>query len=167
MNQTITKTRQINQAANPVFKLTNTTFFSQPLVIKINRFSLFVVFFWFGILKVLSISPAESLVTHLHELTVSQFISINNFLILLGLLECSIGILWLFPRWTKLAFILFTAQMFTTFLPMIFLPKETWQNSFVLTLTGQYIIKNLVLIASALTIVSYSNINPFQIRNSN
>jgi len=107
-------------------------------------------------------------VSHLHEATIANLISRENFVMLLGILECAIGILWLFPRWTKGAFILFTAQMFTTFLPMIFLPKETWQNNFVLTLTGQYIIKNLVLIASAITILSYtSNSNPSQIRNSN
>jgi uncharacterized membrane protein YkgB len=35
----------------------------------------------------------------------------------------------------------------------VFLRDETWQQSFVLTLTGQYIMKNLVLIASAITVV--------------
>lgn len=60
--------------------------------------------------------------------------------------------MWLIPKLTKVAFIIFAIQMFTTFLPLLFLPKDTWQNTMVLTLTGQYIIKNVVLIASALTI---------------
>ncbi|CAH0994457.1 hypothetical protein EMA8858_00567 [Emticicia aquatica] len=117
-----------------------------------NRIALFVVFFWFGFLKIIHISPAEGLVTRLHEATISPFISIEKFLVLLGVIECAIGVLWLLPKLTKVAFWLFILQMFTTFLPLLFLPKDTWQNMMVLTLTGQYIIKNVVLIASALTI---------------
>jgi uncharacterized membrane protein YkgB len=117
-----------------------------------NRIALFVVFFWFGFLKIIHISPAEGLVTRLHETTISPFISIEKFLVLLGVIECAIGVLWLLPKLTKVAFWLFILQMFTTFLPLLFLPKDTWQNMMVLTLTGQYIIKNVVLIASALTI---------------
>jgi uncharacterized membrane protein YkgB len=156
MSYLLAKTKQAQQGA---LQLTKTGFFSLPLVIKINRFSLFIVFFWFGILKVLSISPAETLVIRLHEVTLGHLISKESFLLLLGLVECFIGILWLFPKYTKLAFFLFTAQMFTTFLPMIFLPKETWQSTFVLTLTGQYIIKNLVLVASAISIYSHFKTN--------
>jgi uncharacterized membrane protein YphA (DoxX/SURF4 family) len=83
--------------------------------------SLFVVFFWFGFLKVISISPAEELVAHLHQATIAPFISIEHFLIFLGVLECIIGILWLIPRLTKVSAIIFATQMFTTFLPLIFL----------------------------------------------
>ncbi len=122
-------------------------------VILFNRFSLFVVFFWFGFLKVISVSPAEGLVTHLHNETLARFIPSEQFVILLGIFECLIGILWLVPKLTKWAFYLFSIQMFTTFLPLLYLPSDTWQNSFVLTLTGQYIVKNLVLIGSALFIL--------------
>ena len=39
-------------------------------------------------------------------------------------------------------------QMFTTFGPLVFLPSATWQRFlFVPTLEGQYIIKNVVLLA--------------------
>jgi uncharacterized membrane protein YkgB len=90
---------------------------------------------------------------HLHDVTMARFIPIQEFMVVLGVVECSIGLLWLFPKSTKLAFTLFLLQMTTTFMPMVFLPAETWQQSFVLTLTGQYIMKNLVLIASAITVV--------------
>jgi uncharacterized membrane protein YkgB len=157
MNYLISKTKHsatLHPAAKSVSGL---GLFEQPLIIQINRFSLFVVFFWFGILKVLSLSPAETLVKHLHQVTLGGLISEEHFLIILGLIECTIGILWLCSKWTRFAFLLFTIQMFTTFLPMILLPRDTWQNTMVLTLTGQYIIKNLVLIASALTIFQYYN----------
>lgn len=115
-----------------------------------SRFSLFVVFFWFGFLKIIHTSPAESLITHLHHQTIANWVSISFFVPFLGFIECAIGILWLFPKLTRLAFALFCLQMLTTFLPLIYLPADTWQDSFTLTLTGQYIVKNLVLIATAL-----------------
>lgn len=118
-----------------------------------NRVALFVVFFWFGFLKIIHISPAEGLVTNLHQATIASLMPIEHFLVFLGVVECVIGVLWLLPSLTKMAFMVFILQMFTTFLPLFFLPKDTWQNSWVLTLTGQYIIKNVVLIASALTIL--------------
>lgn len=114
-----------------------------------GRISLFIIFFWFGLLKLLSLSPAEGLVRRLHELTLSHLITSDHFLVLLGLVECGIGILWLFPKLTKIAFIVFIAQMFATFLPLLFLTGDTWTNSMVLTLTGQYIVKNLALVALA------------------
>lgn len=118
----------------------------------LNRIALFIVFFWFGLLKILQISPAEQLVTNLHQATIAKLMPIGIFLIALGLAECLIGIIWLFPKLTKWAFWIFVFHMFTTFLPLLFLPNDTWQNTLVLTLTGQYIIKNVVLVASAFTI---------------
>jgi uncharacterized membrane protein YkgB len=118
----------------------------------LNRIALFVVFFWFGFLKIIGLSPAKDIVTHLHHQTIEPFITASYFIPLLGLVECLIGILWLIPKFTKLTFIIFCLQMFTTFLPLILLPSDTWQSDFALTLAGQYIIKNVVLIASAYTI---------------
>lgn len=118
----------------------------------INRFALSVVFIWFGALKLFHLSPAEPLITHLHNITLSGLIDIDKFIVLLGFAECTIGLLWLLPSITKWAFHIFSLHMFTTFLPLAFLTGETWQNQFALTLTGQYIVKNIVLIASATTI---------------
>lgn len=115
-----------------------------------SRFSLFVVFFWFGFLKIIHTSPAETLITHLHGQTISSWVSISFFVTFLGYVECAIGLLWLFPKFTRIAFALFCLQMFTTFLPLIYLPADTWQDRFNLTLTGQYIVKNLVLVATAM-----------------
>lgn len=118
----------------------------------LNRLALFIVFFWFGFLKIVGVSPAKDIVTHLHHQTIEPFISVAYFIPLLGVVECLIGVLWLIPRFTKVAFILFSLQMITTFLPLILLPSEIWQSGLALTLAGQYIIKNVVLIASAYTV---------------
>ncbi|CAH0997847.1 hypothetical protein EMA8858_03981 [Emticicia aquatica] len=124
-----------------------------------NRLALFIVFFWFGFLKIIGLSPAKDIVTHLHHQTIEPYISASFFIPFLGLTECLIGLLWLFPKLTKIAFVLFCLQMFTTFLPLILLPSETWQSNFALTLAGQYIIKNIVLIASAYTVYQQNSNN--------
>lgn len=114
-----------------------------------NRVLIALVYFWFGLLKVYSVSPAEGLVTKLFNLTLQPFMSIQTFLLLLGFGECMIGILWLFPRLTKFVFWIMLGHMITTFLPIFFLPNETWQSFMTLTLTGQYIVKNVVLLSAA------------------
>jgi uncharacterized membrane protein YkgB len=121
-------------------------------VLWFNRLALFVIFFWFGALKVFAASPAEALITHLHRLTLYNIVSIHTFLVTLGVIECLIGILWLFPRLTRIVIVIFTVQMTTTFLPLILLPSETWHNILILSLPGQYILKNIVLVASAFTL---------------
>jgi uncharacterized membrane protein YkgB len=115
----------------------------------LNRAMIAVVYIWFGFLKVIGTSPAEGLVTKLFNLTLEPIMGIQTFLLILGIGECLIGFLWLSPRLTKLAFGLMIVHMFTTFMPVIFLPNETWQSFFNLTLTGQYIIKNVVLLSAA------------------
>lgn len=132
-------------------------FRNEHIVVWFNRISLFVVFFWFGFLKIVGLSPAKDIVTHLHHETISSFVSASTFIPVLGVIECLIGVLWLIPKFTRVAFFLFIFQMITTFLPLFLLPSETWQTGLALTLAGQYIIKNVVLIASALTIYRYQN----------
>ena len=114
-----------------------------------NRAMIALVYIWFGLLKVVGTSPAEGLVTKLFNLTLEPYMGIQTFLVMLGIGECAIGFLWLFPRLTKVAFWVMITHMFTTFLPVIFLPNETWKSFLTLTLTGQYIIKNVVLLSAS------------------
>ncbi|MEY2940968.1 MAG: hypothetical protein RJA67_653 [Bacteroidota bacterium] len=115
----------------------------------LNRAMIALVYIWFGFLKVLGTSPAEGLVTELFHITLEPFLGIETFLLILGIGECAIGILWLSPKLTKIAFWVMIAHLFTTFLPVLFLVEDTWQSFFTLTLTGQYIIKNVVLLSAA------------------
>ncbi len=115
----------------------------------INRLALFIVYFWFGLLKITGTSPAEGLVTKLFNETIDGYISLETFLPSFGVFECILGILWIFPVLTRWAFWVMCLHMVATFLPMILLKGDTWQSFLTLTLTGQYIIKNVVLIASS------------------
>src|SRR5437870_1293922 len=102
-----------------------------------GRISITIVFFWFGILKIVNLSPASQLVNDLLQKTL-PFIPFTFFMVFLGLWEALIGILFLFPRATRVAFVLMCLQMFTTFGPLIFLPDATWKTFLLVpTLEGQ------------------------------
>lgn len=125
--------------------------FYRKSYVPMARFGLFVVYFWFGILKVVGLSPASGVVERLFNQTI-PFMSFGTFLILFGLFECLIGILFLIKGAEKIVMPLLLVHMITTFGPLFFLPSETWSGFLVPTLEGQYIIKNLVIIAAALAV---------------
>ncbi len=118
------------------------------------RISLFVIFFWFGLLKVLGISPADPLVADLLEKTM-PFIAFDGFRIFFGLYEMIIGAAFLMAGHERLAMVLLLPHMATTFLPLILLPNDTWASVLVPTFVGQYIIKNLIIIALALSVAAH------------
>jgi uncharacterized membrane protein YkgB len=128
--------------------------FFRRISIPAARIGLFVVFFWFGILKVIGLSPATPLVQALFEHTIS-FMGFPTFLVIFGLFECVIGILFLIKGCERVVIPLLFLHMITTFMPLVLLPTETWQSLFVPTLEGQYIIKNLVIIAAAIGIAAH------------
>jgi len=128
--------------------------FFRKISVPVARTGLFVVFFWFGILKVFGLSPATPLVQALFEHTIS-FMNFPTFLVIFGLFECLIGILFLIKGCERVVMPLLFLHMITTFMPLLLLPSETWQTFLVPTLEGQYIIKNLVIIAAAIGIAAH------------
>ncbi len=128
--------------------------FFRKIFIPSARIGLFIVFFWFGFLKVIGLSPAGGVVQRLFENTI-PFMEFSTFLVLFGIFECLIGVLFLIKGMERVVIPLLLIHMITTFGPLIFLPEETWQKFMVPTLEGQYIIKNVVLIAAAVGIAAH------------
>ena len=124
----------------------------------IGRIALFIIFFWFGILKVFLLSPAGPLVTTLLNHTFLGVIPDTTFLIGFGMFEVLVGIMILMPKLERITFALLALHLFTTILPLFLLPSETWNGVLVPTLVGQYIIKNAALLALGLVI--FSNLKP-------
>ncbi len=128
--------------------------------ILLSRLALFIIYFWFGFLKIIGLSPASGMVTELFEKTVTPMLSLLHltfmtpglFVILFGVFEVIIGILFLIPGKEKWAVWAFGLHMITTTLPLFFLGASVWSSAFVPTLEGQYVIKNIALIACALHI---------------
>ena len=74
-------------------------------IVWIGRVSLFFIYFWFGVLKVIGVSSAESLVETLFEDTIGRFVQFSTYTVSFGILECMIGAIWLFPKFTKIVFL--------------------------------------------------------------
>jgi uncharacterized membrane protein YkgB len=117
--------------------------------VRLLRIAVGVVFIWFGALKLVpGLSPAEGLVRE----TVS-FLPGSVFLPLLALWEMAIGIGFLLGRGLRLAILLLFLQMPGTLLPVLLLPERVFTVfPLGLTLEGQYIVKNVVLISAALVV---------------
>ncbi len=129
-------------------------FFSRSYLL-VGRLSLFVIFFWFGFIKLLDLSPASPLAMALTDKTVGlQYF--HTLFTALALLECLIGILFLFPKAVRVTILLLFFHMAVVSAPLLLVPELTWQSTLVPTLEGQYIIKNLVVIALAFSIVAHT-----------
>lgn len=115
--------------------------------IVLGRIALFIIFFWFGILKVFLLSPAGPLVNELLVNTFLKFIEPDTFQIGFGVFEVIIGIMILFPKIERITFLVMGLHLITTALPLFLLTATTWSAMFVPTLVGQYIIKNLALLS--------------------
>ncbi len=119
----------------------------------ILRIGLGVVFIWFGALKLVpGLSSAEELVRN-----TIFFLDPDIFLPILAIWEVLIGVGFLVGLFTnklqRLTILLLFMQMFGTALPLVLLPEVSWKTfPLVPTLEGQYIIKNLVIISSALVL---------------
>ena len=115
------------------------------------RYSLGLIYIWFGILKPFGLSPAQELV----ENTVYWFDNPKTFVPILGWWEVVIGLTMCIKPLIRVSIFLLFIQMPGTFLPLILLPEVCFNNfPFGLTLEGQYIIKNLIIISAALVVGS-------------
>lgn len=117
------------------------------------RFALAAVFIGFGILKPLGLSPAEGLVRATVEYL--PFGEPGWWVAVIGWWEVVIGVCFLFRATSRIAIGLLALQMVGTFLPLVLLPEVTFQTGRVPwapTMEGQYIVKNLVIIAAAIVI---------------
>lgn len=115
------------------------------------RISVGLVFVWFGLLKVLDVSPVADLVGR----TVYWF-DVDVVVPALGVFEIVVGLLLIANRWLRVALALFAAQMLGTFLVFLVLPEVAFQdgNPFRLTVEGEFVVKNVVLIAAGMVVGS-------------
>ncbi len=117
----------------------------------ILRVGMGIVFFWFGALKLVpGLSPAEDLVRE-----TTSFVSPDWFLPTLALWEMAIGLGLIIGKLMRITLLLLLLQMLGAALPLIVLPDAVWTEfPYGLTLEGQYIIKNIVLIGAGIVLGS-------------
>jgi uncharacterized membrane protein YkgB len=113
------------------------------------RVSLAIVFIWFGALKVFGVTPVSDLVAD----TVYWF-DPDWVVPALGVVEIIVGLGLLFRVAMRAVLGLFFLQMVGTFLVFILQPDVAFQdgNPLLLTVEGEFVAKNLVLIAAGMVI---------------
>lgn len=119
--------------------------------IRLLRVALAVTFIWFGALKIAGRSPVADLVAQ----TV-YWLSPAFFVPFLGWWEFAVGIGLLLGVALRVVLLLFWLQMAGTFLVLVLRPELAFQsgNPLLLTVSGEFVIKNLVLITAGLVIGS-------------
>ncbi|MCE7992622.1 MAG: doxx family protein [Roseivirga sp.] len=117
----------------------------------ILRICIAILFLWFGALKFFpGVSQAEELAIRSIGVLTFDLIPDAVSIKLLAFLEVSIGILLIGFREYRLTFWLLLFHMVCTITPLFLLQSITFrQFPFQLTLEGQYIVKNIVIICAA------------------
>jgi uncharacterized membrane protein YkgB len=118
------------------------------------RISVGVIYLWFGALKLFpGFSPAESLaIETIHKLTFG-LIDAALEIKLLATWECILGASLIIGKWMKPTLLLFFVHMICTFAPLFFFPDQTFRYlPYGLSLVGQYIIKNIVIVSAGLVL---------------
>jgi uncharacterized membrane protein YkgB len=115
------------------------------------RISVGVVFLWFGLLKIFDVSPVSGLVAK----TIYWF-DPDLVVPALGAVEVFVGLCLLADRLMRIALPLLVLQMAGTFLVLVLLPDVAFRdgNPLLLTVEGEFVIKNLVLLSAGLVIGS-------------
>lgn len=118
------------------------------------RLSLGAVFLWFGALKfVPGLSPADDLATRTISALTFGARGPDVSMPALAALESIIGLGLLSGMYLRATLLLLVVQMLGTAAPLALFPAETWKRfPIALTLEGQYIVKNAVLVAAAMVV---------------
>ena len=118
------------------------------------RISLGIVFLWFGLLKFFpALSPAEGLAAETIRILTFGLVSPRAALLLLAAWETLIGVGLILGRFLRATLLLLWLQMLGTITPLFLFPGETFTHlPYAPTLEGQYIIKNIVLVAAGIVL---------------
>jgi len=118
------------------------------------RWALGLVFVWFGALKVANVTPVATLVAD-----TLAFVPLPSSFVLpaLGVFEIAAGLALIAGVWLRPVLAVLVAHLAGTFLVLVTQPLVAFQdgNPFLLTTEGEFVIKNLVLIAGALLVAAF------------
>ena len=135
--------------------------FFKRTAVPLARIALFIVFFWFGAIKLFGLSPAGPLAEALTARTVGTELFAPLF-VAIAILECIIGILFLVPKAVRVVIPLLFFHLLIVCSPLVLVPEMTWSSPLVPSLEGQYIIKNVVIVAVAFYVAA--NTQPLQFK---
>lgn len=116
------------------------------------RLALGSIFLWFGALKVFGSSPVAALIQETYS-----FMPVSIFVLVLGVWEMVIGAGIILKRALRWVLILLGIHLLGTFTAILFNPAIFFVRGipFCLTVDGEFVIKNVVLLTGALVIAGH------------
>lgn len=116
------------------------------------RVSLGIVYIWFGGMKIAGTSPVLGLIQNLHPAYPEPM-----FCLVLGVWEILVGLGFLSGKFLRTTLVLMWVQMAGIMVSLFTNPELFFQTASPISLTydGEFLIKNLVLIAASLVIAGY------------
>ena len=125
----------------------------KKLLIKLLRYSLAIIFIWFGLLKVFGYNPVYDLIT-----SVTPFLAEGTGLQLLGAFETFIGLGLVIKRARLPIHILLVLHLAGTFLTFITAWNLIFNPGFpILSIAGEFVVKNLTLAIAGLVVLVYES----------
>ena len=123
--------------------------FMERYGITLLRISLAIVFVWFGALKLIGHSPVAELVS-----ATVYWLPPHIFVPFLGAWELAIGMGLAFRLVLRFTLFMLFAQLAGTFLVLLVRPELAFVagNPFLLTMVGEFVVKNIVLLSAGLVI---------------
>ena len=119
------------------------------------RIAIAAVYVWFGALKVSGTTPVRALV----EAT-TPWSDPSWFVPAMGVFEVLLGLWLMSGRGLRAALPLFVAHMIGTFGVLVMVPEVAFQNGnpFQLTVEGEFVVKNLVVLAAVIVVATRTTI---------
>ncbi|SMC31879.1 hypothetical protein [Cellulophaga tyrosinoxydans] len=117
--------------------------------------SIGLVYLLFGVLKFFTaVSPAEEIAVETIDKLTFGYLSNTTSIFLLAIWETCVGLFLLLNIQKKTILKLALIHMVFTFTPLLIIPEMTFSNSSLApTLLGQYIFKNIIIIAALATLL--------------
>lgn len=125
----------------------------RPLALPSLRVLLGLLFLWFGGLKVAGVSPVKTMVAG-----TLPWADPNVIVLVLGSAEVLLGLALVTGVGLRLALPALAAHLAGTFLTFVMLPGQMFRDSdpLLLTQSGEFVMKNLVLISAALVLIAHT-----------
>jgi putative oxidoreductase len=124
----------------------------KPLAVPMLRIALAIIYIWFGALKILGLSPVADLVA-----SMVPFVPAETAVMGMGVAEVLLGLalaVGLLVPWIAAVQI---AHLFGTFLVFVVHPDVAFEgNPFVVTMEGEFIAKNLVLVTALIVVATHT-----------
>jgi len=127
---------------------------------RILSISIGLIFFYFGFLKFIpQASPAESLGINTVSMLCFEVFSHKTCIVLLALLEVAIGLILITGKFFKWGVLVAIGHLIFTFTPVFFFQELVFtESAWTPSLLGQYIYKNIALIAALWVIYPSDNL---------